>query len=167
MANETLIDNGTAKLINGEAGADYAWSVEGLANAAGRVSAQIDLGVAPRAYMYKWSCEVQFQATPTQGLGLELYKAGAPDADSTQIDGDVGASDAALGDVDMRRNLKTVGYVVSENAAASEVCVASGMFEHYERYLTLVAYDASGAAVNATDSAFRFNLVPFHFEPGA
>ena len=167
MANETFIDNGTAKLINGEAGADVAWSVEGLTNANGRVSAQIDLGVAPRAYMFKWSCEVMFDATPTQGLGLELYKAGAPDADATQIDGDIGASDAALGDVDMRRNLKLIGYVVSENAAATEKCVASGMFEHYERYLSLVAYNASGATVDATDSDFRFNLVPFHFEPGA
>ena len=167
MANETFIDNGTALLVNGEAGADVAWSVEGLTNANGRVSAQIDLGAAPRAFMFKWSCEVQFQATPTQGAGLELYKASAPDADATQIDGDVGSSDAALGDVDMRRNLKSIGYVVSENAAASEVCVASGMFEHYERYLTLVAYNASGATVNATDSAFRFNLVPFHYAPCA
>lgn len=160
MANEAYIANGTALLFNGEAGANVAFSVEAVADAAGRVSAQRDLGAAPRAFMFSWSCEVQFQATPTQYGTLDLYIAGAPDGDSTQIDGDVGATDAALGDVDMRRNLKYIGSVVSENATASEKCVASGVFSHFDRYLTIVAYNDSGAAVNATDSNFRFDLTP-------
>lgn len=160
MANESYISNGTALLINGEAGADYALSAEGLTNGAGRVSAQLDLGAAPRPYIYQWSCEAQFQATPTQYKGLELYIATAPDGDSTQIDGDVGASDAALGDIDMRSNLKFIGYVVSENAAASEKCVASGEIEVYTRYISIVVYNDSGASVNGTDSNFRFDLQP-------
>lgn len=160
MANEAYVANGTALLISGAVGADYAFSVEGLGNGAGRVSAQIDLGVAPRAFMYDWSCEVQFQATPTQGQSLDLYIASAPDGDATQIDGDVGATDAVLADIDMRRNLKYIGSVVSENAAASEVLVASGTFVTYKRYLTIVAYNGSGASVNATDSNFRFDLTP-------
>lgn len=164
MANEAYINNGTALSINGEAGADYAFSVEGLGNAAGRVSAQIDLGAAPRPHVYSWSCEVQFQATPTQGKGLEIYVATAPDGDSTQIDGDVGATDAALADVDMRKNLRRIGYVVSENAAASEKCVASGTVEVKTRYLTIVAYNDSGASVNATDSNFRFDLQPKYLQ---
>lgn len=160
MANEAYISNGTSLSINGEAGADYAFSVEGLANGAGRVSAQVDLGAAPRPLIYQWSCEAQFQATPTQYKGLELYIAKAPDGDSTQIDGDVGASDAALGDVDMRTNLQFIGYVTSENAAASEKCVTSGEVEILTRYVTIVAYNDSGASVNATDSNFRFDLQP-------
>lgn len=162
MANEDYIRKGTSKLCNGEAGADVAWSVEGTTNSAGRVSDQIDWGVAPRPDLYEWSCEVQFQATPTQGLGLELYVAGAPDDDSTQIDGDIGATDAALADSDMRRNLMPIGYVVSENAAANEKCVASGKFEFTQRYMSLVAYNASGASVNATDSNFLFKIVPVY-----
>jgi len=164
MANELYINRGTSLLINGEVGANYAWSMEGVANAAGRVSAQIDLGAAPRPYKYSWSCEVQWQATPTQGAVLELYIAGAPDADATQIDGDIGNTDAALGDIDMRRNLRAIGIVTSENAAASEICVASGVFEHYDRYISLVGYNAAGAAINATDSNFRFNLVPIYYQ---
>lgn len=155
---------GTSKLVNGEAGAATAFSMEGVGNGAGRVSAQIDWGAAPRPYTYAWSCEVQFQATPTQGLGLELYIACAPDGDSTQIDGDVGATDAALGDIDMRRNLQMIGFVVSENAAASEKCVASGIFESDKRYMSIVGYNASGAAVNATDSNFRFDIVPVYYQ---
>lgn len=164
MANETYINKGTELLISGATGADYAWSVEGLTTANGRVSAQIDLGVAPRADEYEWSCEVQWQATPTQGLGLELYKAGAPDSDSTQIDGDIGSTDAALGDIDMRRNLQPVGYVTSENAAASEICVASGVLRHTMRYLSLVAYNGAGATVNATDTNFVFKLRPIYYQ---
>lgn len=160
MANESYIANGTSLSINGEAGADYAFSVEGLANDAGRVSAQVDLGVAPRPSIYQWSCEVQFQATPTQYAGIALYIAEAPDGDSTQISGDVGANDAALGDVDMIYNLKYIGSVVSENAAASEKCVASGEFTTFCRYISIVALNQSGASVNATDSNFRFDLQP-------
>lgn len=164
MANEVYLRKGTSKLVNGEAGADVAWSMEGVANAAGRVAAQIDWGAAPRPDWYEWSCEVQWQATPTQGAVLELYVAGAPDADSTQIDGDVGTTDAALGDIDMRRNLKWIGSVVSENAAASEVCVASGRFQFTQRYMSIVGYNAAGATINATDSNFRFNIIPIYWQ---
>lgn len=164
MANEVYLLKGSSLLFNGEAGAAVAFSVEGLTNAAGRVSAQKDWGAAPRPYTYEWSCEVQWQATPTQGSVLELYVAGAPDGDSTQIDGDVGASDAALGDVDMRRNLRYIGCVVSENAAASEACVASGRFEFPQRYMSVIAYNAGGATINATDSNFRFDIVPVYYQ---
>jgi len=164
MANEAYIRKGTSKRIDGATGADYAFSVEGLTNGAGRVSAQIDWGAAPRPALYEWSCEVQWQDTPTQGAVLELYVAGAPDADATQIDGDVGNADAALGDVDMRRNLRYIGCVVSENAAASEVSVASGTFEFTQRYMSIVAYNAAGATVNATDTNFRFDIIPVYWQ---
>ena len=98
MATAIYVNKGTTVLVNGEAGAAVAFSMEGVANGAGRVSAQHDLGVDPRPYRFSWSCEVMWQATPTQGAALELYVAGAPDGDSSQIDGDIGASDAALGD---------------------------------------------------------------------
>lgn len=162
MANETYINKGTSVLFNGEVSAGVAFSMEAVANAAGRVSAQKDWGALPRPSRFSWSCEVQWQATPTQGGILELYVAGAPDADSTQIDGDVGTTDAALGDVDMRRNLQYIGCVVSENAAASEICVASGVFEFTDRYMSVVGYNGAGATINATDSAFRFNIVPIY-----
>lgn len=164
MANEAYINKGTELKVNGEASADYAWSVEGLGNAAGRVATQIDLGAAPRPYMFEWWCECQWQATPVQASVLELYKAGAPDSDSTKIAGDCGATDAALGDVDMRRNMDYFGCVVSENAAASEVCRSSGVFEHTQRYITFVTYNAGGAAINATDSNFIFKFRPIYLQ---
>jgi len=162
MANESYINKGTSVLFNGEVGAGVAFSMEGVANAAGRVSAQKDWGALPRPDRYGWSCEVQWQATPAQGAVLELYIAEAPDADSTQISGDVGTSDAALGDVDMRRNLKFIGAVVSENATASEKCVASGEFYSDMRYHSAAGYNAGGASINATDSNFRLDIWPIY-----
>lgn len=160
MANEAYIAVGTSQLFNGEVGANVAISVEGLTNAAGRVSAQKDWGAAPRPYIYRWSCEVQFQATPTQYNTLDLYISEAPDGDSTQISGDEGTTDAALGDVDSLKNMQYIGSVTVENAAASEKNVASGVFVSYARYWSLVVYNGSGATVNATDSAFRFDVQP-------
>lgn len=163
MANEVYLRKGTSVLFNGAPG-DVAFSMQGVANGAGRVSAQKDWGAAPRPDWYEWSCEVQWQATPTQGALLELYVAGAPDADSTQIDGDIGASDAALADIDMRRNLKFIGSVVSENAAASEICVASGRFQFTQRYMSIVGYNAAGATINATAGNFRVDIVPIYWQ---
>ena len=152
MANAIYINKGTA-LVKGT---DFDWSFQNTANGAGQVSAQIDLGVVPRGSMVEWSCELQFKATPTQYQGVELYAAGAPDGDSTQIDGDVGSTDASLGDIDMRWNLPLIGFVASENAAASEVCVNSGIFDWDRRYISFVAYNSSGASINATAGNFVF-----------
>lgn len=160
MPNALYIDNETSILVNGEVGADVAWSVEGLTNGAGRVSAQKDWGAAPRASEFSWSCEVQLQATPTQYKTLSLYVATAPDGDSSQITGDPGTSDAALGDVDATENMMFIGQIVSENAAAGEVLVASGVFQSTERYHSYVIVNNTGASVNATDSNFRFNIQP-------
>jgi len=164
MANESYVKTGTALKVQNHNTPDAVWTVEGTTNGAGRVSAQIDLGASPRPGWYRWTCEVQFQATPTQGKGLELYKAAADDGTNTRIDGDIGVSDAALGDVDMRRNLVPIGYVVSENAAASEKCNASGHFFHPHRYISIVAYNDSGASVNATAANFLFTLQPFSWQ---
>ena len=164
MANEAYIQVGTALSINGEAGADYAWSVEGLATASGRVSAQIDLGAAPRPYLYHWTCEVIWQATPTQILLCELLKAGAPDSDSTAIDGDVGASDAAIPSVYCKVNMQYIGSVISELGSAGDVNRSSGYFVHYYRYLTLGIINNAGASINATDSNFQFILTPVYYQ---
>ncbi len=160
MANELYIANGTSQLFNGEAGANVALSAEGVTDGAGRVSAQKDWGAAPRAFIYDWSCEVQWQATPTQYGTLDLYIAEAPDGDATQVAGDVGTADAALGDVDMLHNLKLIGRVTSENAAASEKCVAHGVFVSYARYFSAVVMNNGGATINATDSNFRLDIQP-------
>lgn len=169
MANEAYINKGTAKTVGGGGTPDVAWTMHGLANAAGQVSTQIDWGALPRPARYEWSCEVQWQATPTQGAVIELYIATAPESDNTQVDGDVydgGAlTDVGLADdADMRRNLRAIGAVVSENATASEKCVASGEFNCTSRYMSIVGYNAGGATINATASNFVFIIRPVYWQ---
>lgn len=153
MPNKLYVANDTAiKKINGEAGADTAWSIEGVANGAGRISAQVDLGAPSRAFIVNWVAETQWQATPTLGSRLRLYISEALDGANTDVPGDLGVADAAVSDEDELQNLRYIGGIVSENAAASEVCSVAGTFITYHRYFSLVGWNAAGAAINATDS---------------
>lgn len=160
MAGEIYLKEGTALLINGEAGAAAAWSMEGVATGAGRVGAQIDLGASPRPRRFSWICEWQTAGTPTQGKAVELYAAAALSNDATRITGNVGQSDAALANADVLRNLQPIGSVVAETATANKKFIASGVFEFEGRYLSMVGYNDTGATINSTDSNFKFYLIP-------
>ena len=156
MANKQYINPETAIELNGTAGADVAFSMEGVANNAGRVSAQKDLGASARAEVYEWRCNVQWQATPTKGNALELYIA---QGDGTNVDGDVGTSDAALGSEDQLVNLHRIGSVVVETANTTKM-VASGVCRITSRYVSAVGFNRGGSSINATDSNFNFVLIP-------
>lgn len=164
--SQSQIQEGTALQISGVVGADYAWSVEGLTNNAGRVSAQIDLGADPRDPYLQWWAEAQWQATPTQYKTLDIYAAIALNGFASDVAGDVGTSDAALGDVDQLRQfgVSMIGQIVVEDAGTT-VMRSGGWFFYPYRYLSLIAYNNNtGATLNATDSNFDFQLVPFNFQ---
>lgn len=161
--SQAQINVGTAKKVNGEAGADVAFSIEGVADGAGRVSTQIDWGASPRDGLYMWHAEVLMQATPTQYGTLDFYIAPAYDGDSTMIWGDVGATDAALGDVDQLRNLMFIGSLVIEEADTSKM-VGGGMFEAPYRYFSIVMDNNAGATTNATDSNCLFFIQPYNWQ---
>ena len=163
MANENYIDQGTTLKINGEVDADYAWSMEGVTDNNGRVSARIDLGATPRPYLYRWRCKCAWQANPAQGTGLELYQS---ESDGTYEDGDVGTADAALSDTDITRNLHMFGIVKADEADTSDQ-IKGGVIEVYERYLSIVGFNKTGATLNATDSNFYFSLTPIFGDPQA
>ena len=143
--------------LNGEAGADHAWSMETIADGAGRVSIQVDWGAAPRANIYDWSAEALMQATPTQGTTIDFYIATAPEDDATQVDGDLGVADAALGDIDQLRNLQYIGALVIEEADTTKM-VGAGSFSTNVRFFSIVGMNNTGATINATDSNFVFKL---------
>jgi len=159
MTSKAYVVAETALSINGEAGADYAWSMEGVANGAGRVSAQVDLGAAARAFQYRLDLEALWQGTPTQYATLDLYIAEAPDSDATTIDGDVGASDAALGDLDQVRNCRFLGTIVVEDSGVTKMST-SIEFETNARYITLIGINNGGTTMDATDSDFQCVLTP-------
>jgi hypothetical protein len=151
---DILIAEGTVWKVNGEADADYAWSVEGISDGNGRVSARIDLGAAPRGHLLRWRGQYKTQSSPTQGNALKIYVSAS---DGTYEDGNVGTSDAALSDSDVLRNLTQVGQIIADEADTTNM-ISGGVFSCYERYLSLVAWNDTGAAINATDSNFIFFL---------
>lgn len=156
MSGEMYLKEGTTLKVNGEADADYAWSMENVANGAGRISARIDLGAAPRPYLYRWRCKCAWQANPTKGNALKLYKS---ESDGTYEDGDVGTADAAIASADALVNCRQFGQVVADTADTSDQ-IAGGVVEIHERYVSIIGWNAGGTTLNATDSNFYFGLTP-------
>lgn len=156
MANKLYIARETPISFDGTGGADVAFSMEGVVDGAGRVSAQYDLGTGSTPHLFRWRSEVLWQATPTKGAACWFYAAGG---DGTNIDGDVGAIDAALGSEDQLSNLLYIGRVVVETAHTFKM-VRSGTFEFYDRYISIVGFNRGVATINATDSNFSFELTP-------
>lgn len=163
MANKIYYLEETQKKFNGEAGADVAFSMEGVADAAGRVSTQYDTGSASKSKRYAWYAEHLGQATPTQYGSVDYYIACAPSFDATMIPGDIGNTDAALGDLDQLTNLQYIGSVTQEEADTTKM-VGFGEFETTGRYLTVIGVNNIGATINATDSNYLFYIVPIPSE---
>jgi hypothetical protein len=161
MANLVYINPETTLKINGEVGADYAWSLEGTLDGTGQISARIDLGADPRSDEYEWICVIQWQGTPTQGKTLDIYKSEWGQSTTTpgECAGDLGAADIDLTDIDQRRNCDLIGQVVVEEADTTKM-VQTGRFRTTSRYITFVAFNDGGTTLNATDSNCEFYLTP-------
>ena len=124
-----------------------------LADGAGRVSDQIDLGPYPILGMtLTWNAEFQHVATPTLGDVDEMYIAWADDLDGSAIDGDVGLVDAALSNADQVRNMMPIGNVIVDAAAADDVFKGSGEFPIMQKFLTVVVKNEGGSAFTADES---------------
>lgn len=166
MTSQAQVNPGTGLKWNGEAGANVAWSLEGLANNQAQVSAQRDWGAGPRDAWYMWHAEIPMQATPTQFTTLDFYIAPAYDADSTMIWGDVGAVDATISTnaAERMRNLKFIDSLVIDIADTS-IMVGGGVFFAPFRYFSAVLLNnGTGATTNATDSNCLFFIQPFNWQ---
>lgn len=162
MANQVQLAVGTAVLFGSEVGDDVAWTMDGLADNAGRQSAFLDLGAAPRARFYRWRFWTQFQATPTLNAFLRLYlKTGGSETSSPDHpDNDDGAGDIAVSTEDKLRNLTPLGSLIVDEAAASVEMVAHGLIEIPERHVAVVGWNDSGATISATEAATKLRIVP-------
>lgn len=138
-------------------------TLSNLANGAGRVSDQYDLGSAARPALYHWQGVFQFKTAPTIGDSVDLYLAGAQ-ATAATIDGGQGQSDAALGSSDELRNLLTIGQVVATSATADHDMIASGQVLIPFRYVSLVVFNDAGS-VNLRDNtsvhSVTFTPIPY------
>lgn len=160
MPNKVYVTQETRKVFKASGG-DVLFTPTTLANAAGRLSDRADLGALPRSGWYRWYAETQLQATPTVGAVLRVYLSHWDnDTGPADQDGDVGAADAAFATENDLRNLKHIGNVIVDAATASVVFAASGLVYIPVRYVSLVWWNQTGAALTATAADHFFALTP-------
>jgi hypothetical protein len=164
MPNAIYTDEGTSQLFTASGG-NVTHTLTSLASGAGRISAQKDWGVAPRPYIYHLSAYTQFLTGGTAGQVVNIYIAEAPAGDSSQISGDLGASDVAIAaaDVPARWNMQWVGAISNEKGDTSK-CTYSGIFESRARYFSLVWVNDTDVALSATASQSGTDIQPMYDE---
>ena len=143
-----------------DSGGTKAWTLQALADGAGRQSDHIDLGAlgTAKAYRFKWEFQCQMQATPTVGNMIDLYLKQSDDA--AIWDNDDGTGDIAVSALDKVRNLALFGSVQIDEAAANIPTVLRGVVEIYSRYVSVVAWNGSGAALKNTANVSFLTLTP-------
>ena len=139
-------------------GGTYVFTGTSVANAAGRVGAQGDLGSGSRCDRYIWYAEVQCIATPTAGNVVNVYLARGNS--TTEIEGNPGTSDAALSAETACRNMLFLGAIVVETATADKKFIASGVVEIAHRYVSPALFNNAGSALTSDAAEHYFTLTP-------
>ena len=162
MASNVLIYTGTVKSFKASGG-DVAWTLTSLGNGAGRISAILDLGAAPRAFEYEWRLLTKFASTPAVGSPVRLYVVTSADASGVYQDGGgtLGVADAAVAS---NENLliyggKQQGPTVVQHTSAANLW--SGRFICTARYLSFALWNASGQALTGTAGDHELTLTPY------
>jgi len=156
MANKVYINEETTKTWT-DTGGDYTMDLGALAADAVRVGAQGDLGAAPRPDQYSWKLVIDgFDTAPVVGETVDLYLAFS---DGTNIDGDVGVSDAAGATVDLP-NLLFLGSAVVQTTTAGDNLIISGMVQIAQRYVSPVIHNNTADALLSTADSHKFILTP-------
>lgn len=162
MASSIYLGEGTQKVFK-NTGGDVVWTLTSLANGAGRISAVLDLGAAPRPFEFGWGLLTKF-ATATAGTAIRLYVVQLETNATTYQDGGgtLGTSDAAVATNEnlLLYGAKQIGPTVVQHATAANFW--SGRFICYSRYLQMALWNASGVALTATASDHEFHLNPVY-----
>ena len=138
------------------------FELSGTADGAGENSAMHDFGTGARSDRYEWRAFVQLQATtPALGKVIRVYLKtkstdGYPDNDDTD-NGPVSAEDKL-------KNLRLIGSITVDEAAANIQFAASGEVSLPGRYVAVVFWNGSGAALTTDDDENGFFLTPIPME---
>lgn len=155
MPNKVYTQTETAQVFT-DAGGDVVFDLGGLAADGVRVSAQLDLGAAPRADRYEWRLIIDgFDTAPVVGESCDCYLA---TSDGTYTDADVSGDGA--GSVDDLPNLMYLGSAIVQTTTAGDDLVVSGVVEIVARYVNAVVHNNTADALLSTADAHKFILTP-------
>lgn len=160
MPNKIYISEETSQEWT-DIGGDYTMDLGSLAADGVRVGAQGDLGTSPRADQYSWKLVIDgFDTAPVVGETVDLYLAFS---DGTNVDGDVGTSDAA-GSVDDLPNLLFLGSATVQTTTAADNLIISGSCQIHQRYVSPVIHNNTADALLGTSDGHKFILTPTPLE---
>lgn len=164
MVNAIYYRRGTP-LVFGQGSYDALMTLRAIANGAGRVSTQLDLGADPRTILYLWEAQFKCQAAVVVGSGVQINFATAHSSASA-IDDGLSATDAALSAVGQIQMSPYAGDVKSAGTASGAgPFKAGGKITLYSRYVSAVLWNASGQTTtdaNNTDNWIK--LIPVYPE---
>ncbi len=156
MSNNILLVDGTPITFK-ESGGTVLWTPKNVANGAGRISTQADLG-ATRYRKWRWSFLSKFQ-TATVGNIIRLYLVRASTGAITYQDGNPGITDAALSTEALLANSgKLIGPLVVHHTTAANCW--SGEIEILARFVSIAIWNAAGVALTNTAGDHEFRLEP-------
>lgn len=162
MANKVYVNDEADVLIGSEVGDDIALSSESIADGAGRQSATIDLGAAPRASIFKVEGWTQAVATPTLGAhtAWHLKSAGSETATPDHWTNDDGTGDIAVSATDKLKNCPLILSTIVDEAAANIEYGSKGIREILARHIAIIQQVEMGSAVTADAAETKFRLTP-------
>lgn len=157
MPNKILVNTG-APVTWSPSGGTYLLSCTSLANGAGRIGAQHDLGAGVTDRLCEWEFRFRSATTPSIGEVVRVYI--ATGRGGTYTAGSLGTADAAVSSEDLLRNTDPLGAVEVDAASTTKDFVRRGLLYVRARYLSPIIWNASGVAFSATAGHMEFTIWP-------
>jgi hypothetical protein len=155
MANKLYVAPETP-LVFKDSGGDADITLQNLAAGAGRISVQVDRGAGSHARLYKWRAKMPFETAPVVGEYVFLYIA---ESDGTDVDGLVGAVDAAL-TAAQAANLQEIGIVRVQTTDVDTAFTASGYCLISERYFSVGVFNSAADNLQNDANTATVTLTP-------
>lgn len=158
MANKVYEAPETA-VVYKDSDATYTITLNNLAHAAGRIGDQWDRGTGSKPARYRVRCCFAFEATHTIVVGetVAVYLA---TSDGTNIDGTVGAVDAALTAAQCN-NLQLIGLVVVDVVSKDAKITATFDCWIHERYVSPGVFNNTTDHFQADNDASTITFTPY------
>lgn len=165
MPNAVYQRAGTSVTWNDSgAGANNAITLKNLAAGAGRQGEAQDWGAlsTARPTLYHFRMQLSLETAGTLGERVELYWKTSDD--NTIFDNDDGTGDIALSSTDKLKNLKLIGTMYTDEAAADIRMSIEGYFYDFNRYGGPVVYNATTDNLQNTTDDGSIVVTPIYDE---